>query len=210
MRVFYNLAMGLEEWKRRGNPQAGPGGRHFIEQSLRAKQESHDAMIKVMDLLQGQCLYCTLIKKGEMGESISEGSGSQGQLHQYNDCFNAEADRCGHTAYGDWRAKVDFGQAKHCYKCGLSQRICRRLERPEEDRLPCEYPNIMLPSIFILHQQGHLTAIVQAVGFQGEYNSEDLWEWLNRTAEGWGLEWESNWMKMWEAICKKVTAIAKE
>jgi hypothetical protein len=40
-----------------------------------------------------------------------------------------------------------------------------------------------------------LAAIVEAVGFQGEYNSEDLWEWLNETADAWGLEWESNWMK---------------
>jgi hypothetical protein len=53
----------------------------------------------------------------------------------------------------------------------------------------------MLPGIFILHQRGHLAAIVEAVGFQGEYNSEDLWEWLNETADAWGLEWESNWMK---------------
>ena len=48
---------------------------------------------------------------------------------------------------------------------------------------------------------------MEAVGFQGEYNSEDLWEWLNETADGWGLEWESNWMKTWEAICKKLVGV---
>jgi hypothetical protein len=79
--------------------------------------------------------------------------------------------------------------------------------KKKEDRPPCEYPNVMLPSIYILHQCGHLAAIVQAVGFQGDYNSRDALEWLNRPAEGWGLEWESNWMKTWEAICKKLIAM---
>jgi hypothetical protein len=43
-----------------------------------------------------------------------------------------------------------------------------------EEQKPCEYPEVMLPSIFILHQREHLAVIVEAVGFQGEYNSEDL------------------------------------
>jgi hypothetical protein len=59
----------------------------------------------------------------------------------------------------------------------------------------CEYSEVMLPSIFMLHQQQHLAQIVKAVGFQGEYNSEDLGEWLNNTAEGFGQEWESNWIE---------------
>ena len=143
-----------------------------------------------------------------MGESITGGLESKGQLHEYNDCFNAEADQCGNVAYYQWRCKVFFKKAKHCWECGLSQRICQRMEtRKGEEYKPCEYPKVMLPSIFILHQQEHLAAIVEAVGFQGEYNSEDLWEWLNETAEGWGLKWESNWMKTWEAICKKLVAM---
>jgi superfamily II DNA helicase RecQ len=185
-----------------------PNGRYFIGQQLKAQQESYEAMIKVMDWLQGQCIYCTLMCKGQMGESITRGLGSQGQLHEYNDCFNAEADRCGYVAYYQWWSKVFFKNGKHCWECGLSQRICRRMETKErEKRRPCEYAEVMLPSIFILHEQKHLAAIVEAVGFQGEYNSEDLWVWLNETAEGWGLEWESNWMKTWEAVCKKLTAV---
>jgi hypothetical protein len=143
-----------------------------------------------------------------MGESITGGLESIGQLHEYNDCFNAEVNRCGNVEYYHWRPKVFFKKVKHCWECGLSQRICRRMETEEtEDWLPCEYAEIMLPSIFILHQQERLAAIVEAVGFQGEYDSEDLWEWLNETAGEWGLEWESNWMKTWEAICRKLRAV---
>jgi hypothetical protein len=187
-----------------------PSGRQIIAQQLRVVQESYERMIKAMDQLQGQCVYCTLVHAGDMGESITQGHGSSGQLHTYDDCMDAEMDKCGYIAYQQWREGVDFGQAKHCWECGLSQSICRRLERPEGERLPCEYPQIMLPSIFILHQRQYLQPIVKAVGFQGEYSSEDLWEWLNETAEGWGREWQSNWMKTWQRICERYTEMAKE
>jgi hypothetical protein len=59
----------------------------------------------------------------------------------------------------------------------------------------------MLPSIFILQQDQHLEKMARELGFQGDYNSDDLWEWLNGIAEGWGLEWESNWMELWALIC---------
>ena len=101
----------------RAEPQAelhGPSGRYFISQQLKAKQELHKAMIKVMDWLQGQCIYCTLMYKGLMGESITGGLGSQGQLHEYNNCFNVEADRCGYVSYLQWRLKVFFKKVKHC------------------------------------------------------------------------------------------------
>ena len=71
----------------------------------------------------------------------------------------------------------------------MSQRACRRLEREKNgEYAACEYSKVMLPSIFVLHQQQHLAQIVKAVGFQGEYSSEDLGEWLNNTAEGFGRE----------------------
>jgi hypothetical protein len=68
------------------------------------------------------------------------------------------------------------------------QYVYRRLEGQPNQQVVCEYPEIMLPSIFILQQQQHLPKIVRAAGFQGKYDSEDLWEWLNRTAEGFGRE----------------------
>ena len=186
-----------------------PSGPQFISQQLRAVQGSYENMIKVMDRLQGQCIYCTLINKGgRMGESITRGLGSEGQLHAYDDCFNAEADGCGFIAYERWRDSIDFGQAKHCWECGLSQSICRRLERPAGQRVLCEYPEIMLPSMFILHQRQHLSKMVEAAGFQGKYGS-DLYEWLNETAEGFGREWQSNWMEIWEMICNTYIEMAR-
>ena len=145
-----------------------------------------------------------------MGESITGGLESKGQLHKYNDCFNVEASQCGNMAYYYQRLKVFFKKVKHCQECGLLQRIYQRMETKEtKDQLLCKYAKIMLPSIFILHQQERLAAIVEAVGFQGEYNSEDLQEQLNKTAREWGLKWESNQMKTWEAICRKFSIVVR-
>jgi superfamily II DNA or RNA helicase len=199
-----------------GREQEGkqePSGQQMIGQRLRALQEAHDSMIKAMDRLQGRCIYCTLMHKhGQMGASISQGHRSIGELHEYAECLDAKAEGCGFSAYQRWRKGVSFGQAKHCWECGLSQRVCRRLEGGKErDREyeACEYAEIMLPSIFVLQQQQHLAGIVQAVGFQGEYGSDDLKEWLNDTAEGFGQEWQSNWMETWQTICETYMEMAQ-
>jgi superfamily II DNA helicase RecQ len=115
-------------------------GGQMIAQRLRESQEAYDSMIKVMSQLQGQCIYCGIMMKGNRA----------GQLHEYSDCIEAVADGCEFTAYQQWRSGVDFGQARHCWECGLWQGICRRLERAEGQRLACEYADIMLPSVFIL------------------------------------------------------------
>lgn len=183
-----HAAGSIEEEEREGieaeSKRKKEGGAEIIAKRLRALQESHESMIRVMDRLQGRCIYCELMK------------GEEGQLHGYSDCIDAEADGCGYNAYKQWREEVDLGQYQHCWKCGMSQDVCRRLE----DDGWCEYPDIMLPGMFILHQQSHLATIVETVGFQGEYRI-DVWEWLNEIAEGFGGKWESNWMKTWRGIC---------
>ena len=190
-----------------------PSGQQIIAQRLQALQEAHETMIKVMSRLQGQCVYCTLIhKQGHMGESISQGQRSFGELHAHAECLDADTDGCGFEAYKQWREGISFGQAKHCWECGLSQRVCRRLERgkgKKEEYSACEYADIMLPSIFVLHQRQHLVEVVKAVGFQGEYSSDDLGEWLNETAEGFGQEWQSNWMETWQTICNTYIEMAQ-
>lgn len=49
-----------EEHGREQEARPQPNGRQIIAQQLRALQESHETMIKVMDQLQGQCIYCGL------------------------------------------------------------------------------------------------------------------------------------------------------
>ena len=49
-----------------------------------------------------------------------QGHKSFEELHEYIECSYAEADGCGFDAYLEWRGGVSFGQAKHCWECGLS------------------------------------------------------------------------------------------
>jgi hypothetical protein len=101
------------------------------------------------------------------------------------------------VGYEAWREGVDLGEYQHCWKCGLSQKVCRRFE----DDGWCEYPEIMLPGIFILERRKHLRGFVETVGFQGDYG-KDVWDWLKEVKEGFGQEWESNWMGTWRQICE--------
>jgi hypothetical protein len=66
----------------------GSGGQ-IIAQRLRERQEVYNSMIKVISQLQGQCIYCGIIMKGNRA----------GQLHKYSDCIEAVADGCRFTAY---------------------------------------------------------------------------------------------------------------
>jgi superfamily II DNA helicase RecQ len=169
----------------------GPGveeevsGARVIGQRLKEEQVLQEQLIEVMDQLQGGCIYCGLMYQGYH------------EPHTYKDCVEAEQKKCGVGAFEIWREGVDLGQYQHCWKCGLSQKICRRLE----DDGWCEYPDIMLPGLFVLHQQEHLRGVVEAVGFQGVY-PDDVWEWLPEVGEGFGRQWESNWMRTWRMVCQ--------
>jgi hypothetical protein len=66
-----------------------------------------------------------------------------------------------------------------------------------------------LPGIFILYQEQHLPVIVEAAGFQGDY-TVDVWEWLKEVGEGFGGDWESNWMKTWRMVCEIYVRMIKK
>lgn len=163
-----------------------PSGHEVIAARLHTVQQSHEDMMDVMGALQGGCIYCRLIHAND---------GPTGP-HTYMDCPIADASGCGMEAYEAWRDGKDLGRYEHCFTCGLSQKICRAAE----DDGWCEYPNIMLPGIFILHQRESLHSVVEAVGYQGT-SEDDLWEWMKGVKEGFGREWESNWMGTWRMIC---------
>ena len=174
-----------DEVKGVGGGQEKASGARVIEQRLGEMQAAQEQMMAVMDQLQGGCIYCGLIHGGDS------------EPHTYEGCVKAEAYRCGIKEYEGWRDGIDMGQSPHCWQCGLTQKICRRLDGGGI----CEYPGVMLPGLFVLYQRQHLQGIVEAAGFQGDYE-EDVWEWLKGVGEGFGSEWESNWMGTWRMVCR--------
>jgi hypothetical protein len=171
-------------------------GSQMIHNRLRAVEGLHEKMMEVMGELQGGCIYCQFIREGDVGD--------QG-AHGYKDCTSAEESGCGYGKYKGWREGVDLGTYQHCWKCGLSQKVCRRLE----DDGWCEYPEVMLPGLYILHRNGHLQGIAEAVGFQGDFEV-DVWEWMKEIGEGFGAVWESNWMGTWRMACEMYDVMKKE
>jgi superfamily II DNA helicase RecQ len=174
--------------QRENEPQAT--GSEVIQQRMAEVAASQEQMIKVMNQLHGCCIYCMLIYHEEPPRE-------RAKSHEYKDCVQAEELGCGIEAYQTWREGIDLGQYQHCWKCGLSQKICRRLENDGW----CEYPEVMLPGLFILQQRKYLEPIAEAAGYQGSC-PEDMWAWLREVGEGFGTEWESNWMRTWRMVCR--------
>jgi hypothetical protein len=162
------------------------------------EQESYEAMIKVMDQLQGHCIFHMLMDEDYIPQENPD-------PHRYEECQDAEDQGYGFRAYRQWRQGIELQEFQHCWECGLPQAICQRFASGS-DIGQCEYPNTMLPGIFMLHQRGYFKVMVQEVGFQGEYE-KDVWEWLNEIGEGFGEKWESNWTKVWRNICKAFSKI---
>ena len=97
----------LEEPEAKPEATLQPSGQDFITQKLHAIQESHEAMIKVMDQLQGECIYCALTVLDEPGVEPKFG----GPLHAYSECPSAKEDehKCEFERYRQWREQVNFG-----------------------------------------------------------------------------------------------------
>jgi hypothetical protein len=164
---------------------------------LKELVEADELVFQVMDILKSGCAYCEFVP-------IDGGAGEE--PHTYAECFPAEANRVGYWSFQMWRESVDFGKEfGHCFDCGLSQKMCRKQETGEG----CEYMDVMLAGIYILHNQGFLISAVEGVGFQGDY-SVDLWEWMKEEVEGFGSIIESNWMKTWRQVCIMYLRMRKE
>jgi superfamily II DNA helicase RecQ len=174
--------------------QGEADGSEVIGARLAEIVKSDELVIRVMDRLKRRCLYCELTRKGR-----------RDSVHMYEQCVYAEMGQCGYSAYQRWRESVDFGKASHCWKCGLSQKMCRGLER----QIGCEYPDVMLPSIFILHQSGDFQGTAEIVGFHGE-GDRDLWEWISGVAEGFGAVQESNWTQVWREVCNLYSRMQRQ
>jgi len=168
-----------------GQPESNPeSGSQIIAQRLGELVAADELVFQVMDQLKRQCLYCALIQ------------GEEGSGHRYETCHAAVESQCQYPRFQEWRVAQDLGQCKHCWKCGLSQEMCRGLERG----IGCEYPDIMMPGLYLLHMHQHLAGVAETAGFQGDYEA-DFWDWIKEEGMGFGSVIESNWIKVWRQVC---------
>lgn len=165
-------------------------GQQTIACALYREAKDDVDMFGLMLCLKQNCIFCTLI-------SMEKGPSIRGSRHTTLDnCMDAMKSQCHLSEFHRWRAGIDLTGLKHCYICGLPQDMCRFVDTGT----PCEYPQVMLLSLFVLHSQGTLAGVVDSVGFRGKYE-KDLWDWMKREEQGKGLKWESNLMRVWREVC---------
>lgn len=167
-------------------------GPQTIARALYREEKDDGDMFKLMLRLKQNCIFCTLTLT-ERGPSI------WGPTHTTLDnCEKAKELECQLGEFHRWRAGIDLKGVKHCYLCGLPQDMCRFVE----SGTPCEYPQVMFLSLFVLRTQGKLASVAHSVGFQGKGKYERvLWDWMKQEEQGEHLKWESNLMRVWRKVC---------
>ncbi len=96
-------------------------------------------MLWMMLRLKMKCVFCTVVS-GHDGPSI------WGTTHTTLDnCDDAMTSQCQLADFCRWRASINLRGLKHCFKCGLSQDMCRFVE----GETPCEFPEVLFLSLFV-------------------------------------------------------------
>lgn len=166
-----------------GSGSGRPNSTEAIHEALKLQVGRNEQLGRFHQLLHAHCIYCQLMR--EEGEEYS---------HCHGDCPHAGSRNCDVQAYRRWRSRLKLAPRDQCFRCGLSQSVCKAIE----DQTGCTYSHLMLPGLFFLHQVGQLLAICQEVGFRGE--EEWQWQWMNRQGEGAFGQQEINWMRVWRRV----------
>jgi hypothetical protein len=125
----------------------------MIAGRLKELVEADELVFQVIDILKGGYMYCKFIPIY---------GGAREEPHIYAECSPAKANNVGYCNFQKWQENVEFGKEFiYCFDCGLSQEMCWK----QETREACEYIDVMLAGIYILHKKGFLISAVQGVGF---------------------------------------------
>lgn len=134
-------------------------GMQLIQATSYEDEELQEQMLDVVRLLLSGCIFCRLYYADQ----------EQGD-HSYDSCTRAYTHGCGHERFLQWLPTLELRAGQDCYRCGLSQSVCRWVEEGGE----CEYRQVAVQGMFILHQLRILQDIVEGVGFTGPYK-ELVW-----------------------------------
>jgi hypothetical protein len=173
-------------------------GGALISRRLQCEWAADAEVTRVMDrLARADCFFCGLVFMTYEHD------------HEYETWPEAGEVECSMSEYRVWRQGIKLGEPQDCFLCGLPRDICHRFDRETghaqrsgglAHQGQCDYPGMMQPGIYIMHQMGVLHGIVKCIGFRGD-PKEEVWEWLGQWAEGFGSRWRSNWWRTWKAMC---------
>jgi superfamily II DNA helicase RecQ len=169
-----------------------------ISQRLSNIEQANDLLIKIMNRLRGECYYC-LCSALENGANFKVS-----KEHSWRSCIARQSDRrLGSIAFETFKKRLVFNKDQ-CRECGLPLSICRRLDRSTEG---CDYKDILIPVLFIIEKgsSNWLRAKVKRLGFEGDFNK--LKEWWAQEEVCFGKQWETNYMRIFRAICNDIYRI---
>ena len=111
-----------------------------------------------------------------MGESIRHN-------HEYETCSEAPEMDCSMTEYWEWHRGIELGKLQESLSAAPRD-ICHRIDQAAAQaqqsgqpgqRGQCNYLNIVLAGMFIMHKLDSLCNIVKCIGFGSDYEG-DVWE----------------------------------
>ena len=130
-------------------------GLEQIARKLGEMAMADDVLIKVMQYLKGQCIYCELLNMPHVAGSDE---------HLYAKCMVTQGNGVGIEEFHKWKKGLRLTTSyEQCFKCGLSQRVCQRLEGGGGGE--CEYGDIMMPRLYALSFTNALEGGVKRLGF---------------------------------------------
>ena len=156
-----------------------------------------EALIRVLDELKRHCIFCQLV--------LLAGDQEAGP-HSHGECPKAAQQGCSLQAYQQWRRRLQLAPTGQCFRCGLAGSLCTAIEQGRK----CSYYHILLPGVWILHQQGELASMCRAAGYAGEYEDDGWqgqWQWLREESTSQFGEPVLNWMLVWAEVQRQYNLI---
>jgi hypothetical protein len=130
-----------------------------------------DKVQRVLAWLSKYCIYCEL-----------KNAPSKSHLHWYQTCPRQPlyTDGCTYEDYVDWHDDVDQHRTGCCWSCKEDIDEC---DIRSSSEVTCHYAHVILPVLFILHQNGWLGHWMGKMGYASNLRAEKLQEWLNERSE---------------------------
>lgn len=118
----------------------------------------------VMGELAHSCPVCWLLVGADDEEEHQHPAAS---CRAYPSMDQASVDR--------FRRFIWYDGASHsCFKCGVSQRLCAT---GQDNRLPCQWPNVLVPLVKAAMASEAGSAIVRDAGFDGQLSAAGEPDW---------------------------------
>lgn len=148
-------------------------------QDVRGEAVVQDVIAMRQKLVQwlGQgCIYC-VVKKVPPGAP----------KHWHANCVKSQMrpDGCGYKEAEAFQVQMDMFRKGRCYSCRKD--VAEECGLRDTRAVTCEYADIMVHTVFMLHATGWLKRWIQREGYQVSFGVVSLQQWLSETSEKGGV-----------------------